>query len=160
MFVHKIKIILSFLYVCQTFCWLTSLLIWGKFRDISGSGWYFYLIFLEIFLGCLYTKSKLFPISCMSVSLFVDLLPYWNYKNIGITQVLDDMSFWNLLETSTGCCYTNSEIFCISCVSVSLLVDLLPYWNYRNIGITPVLDEIQFWNSLETFLGCFYTSSK
>ena len=26
-----------------------------------------------------------------------------------------------------------------------------------NIGISPVLDEISFWNNLETFLGCFFT---
>ena len=45
-------------------------------------------------------------------------------------------------------------------MSVSLLVGLLPYFNYRNIGISPVLDEICFWKFLETFLRCWYTSSK
>ena len=35
-------------------------------------------IFLEIFLGCWNTSYKWFGISCMSVSLFVCLLPYWN----------------------------------------------------------------------------------
>ena len=31
-------------------------------------------------------------------------------------------------------------------MSVSLLVGLLPYWKYTNIGISPALDEISFWN--------------
>ena len=30
-------------------------------------------------------------------------------------------------------------------MSVSLLVGLLPYWNYTNIGISPVLEEIWDW---------------
>ena len=34
-------------------------------------------------------------------------------------------------------------------MSVSLLVGLLPYWNYTNIGISPVLDEISFWIFLD-----------
>ena len=42
-------------------------------------------------------------------------------------------------------------------MSVSLLIGSLPYWNYTNIGISPVLDEISFWNFLETFLVCWYT---
>ena len=37
------------------------------------------------------------------------------------------------------------QIILISCMSVSLLVSLLPYWDYVNIGIFPVLDEISFW---------------
>ena len=32
----------------------------------------------------------------------------------------------------------------ISCMSVSLLVSILPYLDYVNIGIYPVLDEISF----------------
>ena len=44
----------------------------------------------------------------------------------------------------------------MSCMSVSSLVSLLPYWNYTTIGIYPDLDEISFWNLLETFMG-FYT---
>ena len=45
-------------------------------------------------------------------------------------------------------------------MSVSLLVGLLPYWNLTNVGISPILEEISFWNFLETFLGCWYTGSK
>ena len=46
MLVHYFQIILNFLYVCWSVCWLTSLLKLGWYRDISTSGWY---IFLEFF---------------------------------------------------------------------------------------------------------------
>ena len=46
-----------------------------------------------------------------------------------ISLVLDYISFWNLLETFLGCLYTSCKKFWISCTSVSLLVDLDPYWN-------------------------------
>ena len=43
---------------------------------------------------------------------------------------------------------------------VSVLVGLLLYWKYANVGISPDLDDTSFWNFLETFLRCLYTSSK
>ena len=46
MFLHKIQIFLNFLYVCQSFSWLTSLLKLDKYKDISSSEWY---IFLKLF---------------------------------------------------------------------------------------------------------------
>ena len=39
LFLHQFQIILNFLYVCQSVCWLTSLLKLDKYRDISYSGW-------------------------------------------------------------------------------------------------------------------------
>ena len=143
----------------------------------------------------------------MSVSLLVGLLPYWILVNIGTSSLREDISLWNFqvifpgcsytssewdillnfLEAFLGCLYTCSKWFWNSCMSVSLLVGLLPYWNYTNIGISPVLDDIffwivfniprmfvhlfqmilnfmhvcqSFWNFLETFLGQIYTSSK
>ena len=39
MFVYYVQIILNFLYVCQSVSWLTYLLNWDKYRDISSSGW-------------------------------------------------------------------------------------------------------------------------
>ena len=83
-----------------------------------------------------------------------------SWLNCLISLVLDDKSFWNLLETFLGCFYTSSKWFWISCMSVSLLVGLLSYWNLTNIGISPVLDDISFWIFLEAFLGCLYTCSK
>ena len=53
---------------------------------------------------------------------------------------------------------TNSYNF--FCMSVSLLFSLLLYWNYTNIGISTVLDDIYIWIFLERFLGCLYTFSK
>ena len=78
MLVHLFQIIMNFLYVCQSVGWLTSLLKLYKYRDISSSGWDIFLNFFEISPGCWYTSYKWFWISCMSVSLFVCLLPYWN----------------------------------------------------------------------------------
>ena len=38
MFVHQIKIILNFLYVCHSVSWLTYLMKLCQYRDISSSG--------------------------------------------------------------------------------------------------------------------------
>ena len=111
-------------------------------------------IFLETFLGCWSTFSKKFWIFCMSVSVLFGSLSYWNYTIIGISPVLDKISFWIFLETFLGCLFTCSKQFWIFCMSFSLLLGSLSYWNYTNIGISPVLDEVSFWKFLETFLGC------
>ena len=91
-------------------------------------------------------------IFCMSVSLLVGLLPYWNYTNMGISPVLEEIFSWFLalplpfgqcmeiscpgrniflkfLETFLGCFYTISQWLHISCMSVNSLVGLLPYWS-------------------------------
>ena len=85
----------------------------------------------------------------MFFSLLVCLLPYWNLTLVGISPVLDEISFWNFLEIFVGCYYTRSKNFQISCMFFSLLVGLLPYCNLTNIGISNVLDEIYFWNFLK-----------
>ena len=70
MLVHYFQIILNFLYVCQSVSLITSFLKLDKYKYISSSGWDIFLNFLETLLRCWYTSSKLFWISCMSVSLF------------------------------------------------------------------------------------------
>ena len=70
-FLCYFKIIIIFLYICQSVSWLTSLLSLDKYRDISSTGWGIFFKFLQTFLGCWYTSSKYFQISCISVSLFV-----------------------------------------------------------------------------------------
>ena len=45
-------------------------------------------------------------------------------------------------------------------MSVRAIVGLVPYWNYVNIWLSPVLDERYFWICLKTFLWCLFTSSK
>ena len=107
----------------------------------------------------MYTRSKLFWISFMGVSLLVGLLPYLININIGIYPVLNDASFC-FLETFLGCLYTSSEYFPFPCMSVSLLFDSLSFWNYVNIEMSPVLDDISIWNLLDTFPGYFLTISE
>ena len=96
MFVHYFHMLTNFLYVCQSISLLTSLLKLDIYRDIFCSGWDIFLIFLDTFLGCFYSISKYLWISCLSVSLSVGLLPYWNQAKTGISLVLDEISFWNL----------------------------------------------------------------
>ena len=76
---------------------------------------------------------------------------------MGISPVLDEMSFTNFWETFHGCFYTISKLIQIICMSVSILVDLFPYWIYTNIRKTLVLDEIFFLNFL--FIIGFYSSN-
>ena len=57
----------------------------------------------------------------MAVSMLVSLLPYWNYVNIEISPVLDKIYIWNIFEKFLGYFWTTSKLFCISCMSVSLL---------------------------------------
>ena len=83
-FLHYFQTLIQFLYVCQSISWLTSLLKWGQYRDISSSEWEIFLKFLETFLGCLYTNSKYLWYFCMSVSLLVGLLPHRNVPNIDL----------------------------------------------------------------------------
>ena len=75
-------------------------------------------------------------IVCMSVSLLVGLLSYWNYTNVGISPVLDEIFFWKFLETFLGCFYTIPKWLKNFCMSVSLLVGLLPYIYWTNVGIS------------------------
>ena len=82
----------------------------------------------------------------MSISLLVCLFFYWNYVNIGISPVQDEIYSWKFLETFPGFIWTISKLYWISCMSFSLLVGSHPYWNYVNIGISPVLDKIYFLN--------------
>ena len=48
MFIHNLQIITNFLFVCQSFSWLTSLMKLGQYRDISCPG---QDIFLKTFGG-------------------------------------------------------------------------------------------------------------
>ena len=56
-----------------------------------------------------------------------------------ISPVLDEISFWNFLETFPGCFWTFSKLFWIFCMSVSLVVGILPYW------YPTMLRYLQFW---------------
>ena len=98
---------------------------------------YLYEIFWRLSWNVCTLDQFGFGISSMSLSLLFGLLSYWNLANIGITQVPDEISFWNFLEAFLECLYTQSKLFGIVCMSVSLLVGLLPYWFrliYRYLG--------------------------
>ena len=86
---------------------------------VSSSWWDVFLKFFETFLGCLYTSRKYIWISFMSVSLLVGLLSYWYNKNIGISWVLDDISFsfFGRHSWDVGTLVPNNSEFLI-CVSV------------------------------------------
>ena len=142
---------------------LVGILIYWKYASLGispdldeTSFW----MFLETFLGYFWTVSKLFWISCMSVSLLVSFLPYWYYVNIEITPLLDEIFFWNFMEKFPGNFWTIFKSFWISCMYVSLLVGLFSYWNQANIGKSLVRDKICFWNFLEAFPKWLYSRSK
>ena len=63
MLVQQLQIILNFLVVCQSVCWLTLLLKLDKFRDISSSG-------------------------CLRVNKFRELLPL-DYEDSSVLQFMD-----------------------------------------------------------------------
>ena len=112
--------------VCLLAYFLTEIMsIWGYIQFWMRH----HSDFLETFREWLCTISKWVWISCMSVNLFVSLLPYWYYVNMGISPVLDEISFWHFLVTFPGYLYTNSFHLWNSCMSLSLLVGLLPYSN-------------------------------
>ena len=159
MFVHLFQIILNFLYVSQSVSWFTSLLKLDKYRDISSSG---SDIFLKFFWGIpgmlvhLFQIILIFLFVCQSVIWLTFLLKLHKCREC---PVLGDISFWTFLETIQGNFWTIAMLFWISCMSVSMLVGLVPYWKYTNIGISPVLDKISVWHFLEAFLWCWYTCS-
>ena len=125
-------------HVCLSICLFAYFLTKIRQRDISGSGWD---IFLEFFGGIpdmLVHWFQIILIFCMSVSLVVGILPYWNPTNLGISPALDEISFWIFMDTFLGCFYTSSRYF------------LKP--NYACVRTR--------WIFMDTFLGCWYTSSK
>ena len=147
------------MYVCQADHSLTSLLklcyLWISvvLDELSFSN------FQETFLGCFCTSSKYFQISCMSVSLFIALLPYWNSVNI------EYIKFWMSYLSEIFWIY--SWYVCSLILNnfrflVWLSVCSLPYFLTKNRSsvITPVLDELSFSNFLETCFRCLYTSFK
>ena len=146
-------------HVCLSVCLFAYFLTKIRQRHISGSGWDIFLKFFGDIPGMLVHYFQII-LNFMYVCQSVCLLTSSPKLDKGISPDLDDISFLNFFETFVGYFWTFSRSFWISCLSVSLLVGLLPYWNYDNTGISLVLDEISFWIFLEAFLGCWYTFSK
>ena len=60
-----------------------------------------------------------------------------SWLNCLISLVLDEIYFWNLLETFLWCLYTISKKLQISCMCVSLFLASLPYWKLVISGYLP-----------------------
>ena len=138
MFVHLFQIVTNFLYVCQYVSWLTFLLKLNKYWDISSSGWDNCLKFVGDFPWQIWHFSDNFLLTfCFSggqllrpsglVFLQERKMHYMGYYiNIGISPVLDKISFWNFGSNSWNVFIlfpNNSDFFCMS---VSLVVGMLP----------------------------------
>ena len=159
MFVHLFKIIPKFVYVCQCVSWLTFLLKLYKYRDISSSVWD---IFLKFFGGIPGMFVHLFQIIlnfmyvCQSVSWLTSLLKLYKYRDISSSGRYISEIFWRHFW-DVGTLIPNKSEFLV-CLSVCYLAYI--FTEITQIWITPVLDDISFWNFLETFSGLWYTISK
>ena len=101
-----------------------------------------------------YTKSKYFWISCMSVSLLVSLLPYWNHVNIGISPVLDDIYFWIFWRHSWDISalfpkYSVFLVFLSVCHSVSYISS---DWSFLGVNFW------DFWSCSSSNFICYYVT--
>ena len=147
MFIHLFQIILYFMYICQSFSWLTFLLKFDKYRDISSSGSDIFLQFFGEISGMLTRQFQIilnFLYVCQSVSWLTSLLKLYKYRDnfssgrdiflkflrdlLG-TLYNSSTCFWIFLVAFLECLYTRSKLFRISCMPVSLLVGLLSYWS-------------------------------
>ena len=88
MFVHQRKIILNFLYVCQSVSQFTSLLKSCQYRNISSSGGYIFLNFWRhsLDISVLFLKHSVFVV-CLSVCQLV-------YFLTEIMSIQDYLQFW------------------------------------------------------------------
>ena len=127
---------------------LTSLLKLDKCRGKSFSGWDNFLIFFQIFLGCVYFQIiKNFLYVCQSISWLTSLLKLDKYRE-------NSSSWWEIFLN-----FFEIQIilnFMYVCQSVCLLTSLPKL----DRGISPVLDGVYFWNFLEAFPICWYIGSK
>ena len=136
---HQFKIILNFLYVCQSVSWLTFLLKLDKYRDISSFGLF---IFLNFFEGIPLMFVHLSQIILNSVCLSVCLLAYFLTEIIQIQQYIQ---FWmrhlfeifqrHSCDVGTLAKYNSEYLACLS-------VRQLTYFFTKNRQIQ---EYLQFW---------------
>ena len=137
-------------FVCLSVCLLAYFLtemmsIWG------------FLQFWMIYISAIFW-AKIFSFSCMSVSLFVSLLPYWNYINMGISLVLDEISFWIFLETFLGyfCLSASLSVSYISSNWSFLGVNFWDLWSCfsgLSLNLFSITLEVFWWLTIPTFLS-------
>ena len=155
LFVQYFQIITNFFYVCQSISWLTSLPKLGQYRNISCSGWDIFLklyrdiprIFLHYF-----QISSYFWLVCQSVSWLTSVQKLGQYRDISCSGWY---IFLKLFGDIPGMFVLHFQVNSNSFMCISLFFGSFPYWNKTNIWISPVLQEISFWNFLETIQGYF-----
>ena len=119
MLVHYFQIITKFLYVCQSISWHTYLLILGKYRDISSSGWDIFLKFFGDISGMLAHQFQIimnFLYVCQSVSCHTSLQIFMDvttWKRVGgysggcrqnvLPYIIQLIRFWLVCEKAGGC---------------------------------------------------------
>ena len=100
---HFFQINANCFYVCQSIRWFTYLMKLDKYGDISCSWWDIFLKFYGDIPEMFVHFYKHLQISFMSISLLAGLPAYWIWVNIGISPVLDDISFrifWQIFPVS------------------------------------------------------------
>ena len=113
MLIYMLQMFLNVVYVWQSVCLLTF--VPKVDRSISGSGRD--ILFWKFWRHAWYVGT-LVPINsefhCVSVSLVVGTLFYWNLTKLEISPALGEISFWIVMDTFCGCLYTCSREIQIS----------------------------------------------
>ena len=147
MFVHLCRIILKFLYVCQSAIWLTSLLKSHKYKLLQF--WMRYIS--EIYWRHSWDFDTLFPNNSdffMSVSLLVgyfvtEIRQIWGYLHFQMRYIFE--IFWRHSWDVCTLIQNNSEfLVCLSvCQFVTSLLKLEKIWGYLHLWMR-FLSEIFF----------------
>ena len=132
-----------------------SLLKLDKWSDLPCSEW-------DIFLKLFWYIPWMLVHYCQIITNFLFVFQSFNWFTslMKLGKYGDETSFWNFWRHSWDIgtlVWNSSESFCMS---VSLVVGILPQWNLINLGISPALYDISFWIFMDTFLGCWCTCSE
>ena len=148
------------MYVCQSVSWLTLLLKFNKYRDISCSGWDIFLNFFadipDMFVHYFEMLTN-FLYVCLSISWLTSLLKLDHYRYISCSR--SDI-FLNFFGDIPGMLVQYFQIIlnCLYvCQSVSWLTSLLKLDQSRDVSSSGWDIFLKF---LETFMGCWYTISE
>ena len=150
---------MNFLCVCQSVSWPVSLLKLVKYRDISSSGWDIFLKFFGDISGMLVHYFQIilnFLYVSQSVYLLASILKLDKCRDIYSSRWDIFLKFFGDIP---GMLVHYFRII-LNFLHVSQSLCLLTSLPNLDKGISPVPDEISFWNFLETFLRCLYTFFK
>ena len=128
MFLHYFQMLTSFLYICQSISWLTSLLKLYIYRDISCSGWHIFLkLFGDIPLMLVHYFQIIlnFLYICQSVSWLTSLLKLDKYRDISSSGWDIFLKFFGDIPGMLVHWFQINLIFLYVCQSVSWHTSLL-----------------------------------